>query len=65
MAHRPRMAVPASPHHIIQRGNNCQAIFFAEDNDRLQQTDFERTPAQQLLAAAPSEACTILGPLVN
>jgi putative transposase len=30
MARRPRLAVPAYPHHIIQRGNNRQAIFFTE-----------------------------------
>jgi putative transposase len=30
MARRPRMAVSAYPHHIIQRGNNRQAIFFTE-----------------------------------
>ncbi len=34
MARRPRIAVPASPHHIIQRGNNRQAIFFTEDDYR-------------------------------
>ena len=34
MARRPRMAVPAYPHHIIQRGNNRQAIFFTEDDYR-------------------------------
>ena len=32
MARRPRVAVPAYPHHIIQRGNNRQAIFFTEDD---------------------------------
>ena len=32
MARRPRVAVPAHPHHIIQRGNNRQAIFFTEDD---------------------------------
>jgi len=34
MARRPRIAVPAYPHHIIQRGNNRQAIFFTEDDYR-------------------------------
>jgi putative transposase len=28
------MAVPAYPHHIIQRGNNRQAIFFTADDYR-------------------------------
>ena len=32
MARRPRMAVSAYPHHILQRGNNRQAIFFTEDD---------------------------------
>ena len=32
MARRPRVAVPAYPHHIIQRGNNRQAIFLTEDD---------------------------------
>ena len=32
MARRLRVAVFAYPHHIIQRGNNRQAIFFTEDD---------------------------------
>ena len=32
MARRPHVAVPAYPHHIIQRGNNRQAVFFTEDD---------------------------------
>lgn len=27
MARLPRLTVPGYPHHLIQRGNNCQAIF--------------------------------------
>src|SRR5712692_1968356 len=34
MARRPRVAVPAYPYHIIQRGNNRQAILFTEDDYR-------------------------------
>jgi len=30
----PRKVVPAYPHHIIQRGNNRQAIFFSKDDYR-------------------------------
>ncbi|MEO6665970.1 MAG: hypothetical protein ABIO65_04250 [Nitrospiria bacterium] len=30
MARRPRLAVPALPHHVIQRGNNRQPIFFTD-----------------------------------
>ena len=32
MARSPRITVPAYPHHIIQRGNNRQATFFADDD---------------------------------
>ncbi len=27
MARLPRLTLPGSPHHVIQRGNNRQAIF--------------------------------------
>jgi REP-associated tyrosine transposase len=30
MARAPRITIPAYPHHIIQRGNNRQATFFAD-----------------------------------
>jgi len=33
MPRRPRLALAGHPHHLIQRGNNRQAIFF-EDADR-------------------------------
>jgi putative transposase len=33
MARLPRLTVPGYPHHVIQRGNNRQAIF-ASDSDR-------------------------------
>jgi REP-associated tyrosine transposase len=32
MPRRPRLIVPGTPLHIIQRGNNRQACFFAEDD---------------------------------
>ncbi|MBI3597464.1 MAG: transposase [Nitrospirae bacterium] len=32
MARLPRIVIPAYPHHVIQRGNNRQAVFFT-DND--------------------------------
>lgn len=36
MARLPRLTVPGYPHHIIQRGNNRQAIFVtADDHERL------------------------------
>ena len=34
MARRPRLAVSALPHHVIQRGNNRQPIFFTEADHR-------------------------------
>jgi len=34
MARLPRIAIAAYPHHIIQRGNNRQAIFFTEADYR-------------------------------
>lgn len=33
MARQPRLTVPGYPHHVIQRGNNRQAIFL-DDEDR-------------------------------
>lgn len=35
MARRPRLAVPSLPHHVIQRGNNRQAIFFTDADYRV------------------------------
>ena len=35
MARRPRLAVPALPHHVIQRGNNRQPIFFTDADYRV------------------------------
>jgi putative transposase len=32
MARSPRITIPAYPHHIIQRGNNRAATFFADDD---------------------------------
>ena len=32
MARTARIVVPGSPHHIIQRGNNRQDVFFADDD---------------------------------
>jgi putative transposase len=34
MARPPRITIPAFPHHIIQRGNNRQAVFFNDDDYR-------------------------------
>lgn len=35
MARRPRNLLPGLPQHVIQRGNNRQAVFFAEADYRL------------------------------
>lgn len=35
MARRPRLAVPSLPHHVIQRGNNRQPIFFTDVDYRV------------------------------
>ncbi len=34
MARRPRLTVPAFPHHVIQRRTNRQPIFFVDADDR-------------------------------
>jgi len=34
MARLPRITVPMYPHHIIQRGNNRQIVFFIDDDYR-------------------------------
>ena len=39
MARRPRLAVPALPHHVIQRGNNRRPIFFTVADYREKATD--------------------------
>jgi len=35
MARSPRITIPTLPHHIVQRGNNRQAVFFDDDDYRL------------------------------
>ena len=35
MARSPRITIPALPHHVVQRGNNRQAVFFDDDDYRL------------------------------
>ena len=32
MPRRPRFVVPGLPHHITQRGNNRQDVFFSEED---------------------------------
>ena len=34
MARLPRITIPSFPHHLIQRGNNRQAIFFYDEDRR-------------------------------
>jgi putative transposase len=34
MARLPRLGIPSIPQHVIQRGNNRQACFYADDDQR-------------------------------
>jgi putative transposase len=46
MARLPRLSVPGYPHHVIQRGNNRQAIFL-DQADRQQMLDLLELQARQ------------------
>ncbi|MDE2616464.1 MAG: transposase [Burkholderiales bacterium] len=46
MARLPRLSIPGYPHHVIQRGNNRQAIFL-RDADRQRMLDLLEDHAQQ------------------
>ncbi|HBH40152.1 MAG TPA: transposase [Curvibacter sp.] len=46
MARLPRLSVPGYPHHVIQRGNNRQAIFM-DQADRQQMLDLLELQARQ------------------
>lgn len=35
MARIARIVVPGFPHHIVQRGNRCQKVFFSDDDRKL------------------------------
>jgi putative transposase len=50
MARLPRLTVPGYPHHVIQRGNNRQAIF-ASDEDRRFMLDTLAARARDLQVA--------------
>jgi putative transposase len=47
MARLPRLSVPGYPHHVVQRGNNRQAIFL-DSTDRQQMLELLETQARQL-----------------
>lgn len=51
MARLPRIVVPGQPLHLVQRGNNRQAVFFADE-------DYRRY-LEDLREAAPSSGCAI------
>ena len=34
MPRRARLVVPGCPHHIVQRGNNRQQVFFVDEDRR-------------------------------
>ena len=40
MPRRPRLSLAGLPQHIVQRGNNRQPCFFAEDSALPGQADF-------------------------
>lgn len=46
MARLPRLSIPGYPHHVIQRGNNRQAIFL-KDADRLRMLELLEDHARQ------------------
>jgi len=50
MARLPRLSVPGYPHHVIQRGNNRQAIFLA-DADRQHMLELLEENARQFEVA--------------
>lgn len=50
MARLPRLTVPGYPHHIIQRGNNRQAIFAADADYELLLSLFDEHARQQGVA---------------
>jgi len=35
MARQPRIGVPGAAHHVTQRGNNRQDVFFVDDDRRV------------------------------
>lgn len=47
MARSPRIALPGYPHHVIQRGNNRQAIFLSEEDYRFYLDCFRRAKEER------------------
>ena len=45
MARLPRIVVPGQPLHIVQRGNNRQAVFFADADYRRYLDDLREASA--------------------
>ena len=50
MARLPRLTVPGYPHHIIQRGNNRQPVFFDDEDRRMFLQLLEEYAAQEKVA---------------
>ena len=46
MSRLARIVIPGVPHHIVQRGNNCQDVFFVDD-DRQAYLSFLRERAEE------------------
>ena len=47
MARSPRIALPGYPHHVIQRGNNRQAIFLSDEDYRFYLGCFRRAKEER------------------
>ncbi len=56
MPRRPRIALPGLPLHVVQRGNNRGACFFAEDDYRFY-LHWLRHIAEREGAAASTPGC--------
>ena len=39
MARIARVVIPGVPHHIVQRGNRCQNVFFTDDEENVKEED--------------------------
>jgi len=46
MARKPRFLLPGVPHHIVQRGNNREPCFYAEQDYQRYLEDLHRAAAK-------------------
>jgi putative transposase len=54
MPRRARLSLPNVPLHIIQRGNNRQACFFADEDYRITSTGWVNTQARRVAESRPT-----------